>query len=218
MKSMIAFSIASSEEWNVLKQELTYSFPCCKSPFGEYFFLNDILYFRSGTRKALSSAACQWMIDHFSISHLFVIGTCAGIQDKHKEQQLFQFDECFQSDMMVKELSELQCIKTAELSCLEKLNFLPKGKISTQDKPIILLEDKEMLQQEGMDCADMESAAVALIAKLNQIPCTIIKGISDFPRGIEAFSSQDEIYSINTKSIMKKIVKEILPILQNETY
>ena len=212
---MIAISIASNEEWSSFKQEFNKSITCCKSPFGEYFILDETLYYQSGTRKTLASAAAQWAIDHFDIMHLFVLGTCAGINDKHSELQLFQFNQCYQSDVILKEMFQYQCTKITGPSCLDILNFLAQGKISTQDKPIILLEDKEILKQEGMNCADMESAAVALIAQINHIPCTVIKGISDFPKGLDAFPSQDDTYSKNTKLIMKKIVNDILPLIQS---
>ena len=173
----------------------------------------ECLFYRSQIRKILSSASTQWMIDHFNIHNIVVIGTCAGVNRKHNELDIFQFESVYQSDCMVYELTGQLCKGEVELYCFDELSFLKKGKISTMDKVLVLKKDEEMLSNENMDCDDMESAAVATVCKVNNIPCAVIKGISDFANGIENYNTQCDKYIKNTAIIMDKICNEILPLI-----
>lgn len=215
---MLAFSIASKEEWKRTKEIYKIKEDDLNvSPFGEYFFTtinnSKCLFYRSMVRKILSAASTQWMVDHFNITHIIVIGTCAGVNINHQELDIFQFKRAYQCDVMVYELTNQLCKGEIELYCFNKLSHLKSGKISTQDKTLVLTKDAEMLRNENIDCDDMESAAVATVCSINNIPCTVIKGISDFANGIENFCIQSDKYEINTNIIMDKICNDILPII-----
>ena len=81
------------------------------------------------------------------------------------------------------------------------------------DRPLIRLEDADNLLSEHVDCDDMECAAVALTCKMNNVKCSVIKGISDFPNGVINFEVQDQKYRQNAKLIMKDIVERVLPVI-----
>ena len=215
---MLAFAVASKDEWiNVKKIYDIKDNLISESPYGEYFIIKinhtDCLFYCSGIRKIFSSACCQYMIDHFDIERIIVIGTCAGVNRKHHELDIFQFESACQSDCMVYELTGQQCKGEVELYCYDKLSFLKKGKISTMDKTLILKKDEELLNNENIDCDDMESAAVAMVCNIHSLPCTIIKGISDFANGIENYNTQCDKYVKNTAIIMDRICNEILPLI-----
>ena len=217
---MIAFAVASKDEWiNVKKIYQVNDTIINESPFGEYFIKQinhtNCLFYYSGIRKIFSSACCQFMIDHFDVERIIVIGTCAGVNRKYHELDIFQFESVCQSDCIVFELTGQLCKGEIELYCYDELSFLNKGKISTMDKVLVLKKDEEMLNNENIDCDDMESAAVAMVCKFNNIPCTVIKGISDFANGIENFNDQSNKYERNTIIIMDKICNEIIPIIIN---
>lgn len=215
---MLAFAVASKDEWiNVRKIYQVNDILINESPFSEYFYAainnSKCLFYRSMVRKVLSAASTQWMIDHFNITHIIVIGTCAGVNFDHQELDVFQFKSTCQCDVMVYELTNQLCKGEIELYCFNKLSHLKSGKISTQDKTLVLAKDAEMLRNENIDCDDMESAAVATVCSINNIPCTVIKGISDFANGIENFNDQSNKYEKNTIIIMNKICNEIIPII-----
>lgn len=215
---MLAFAVASIDEWiNVKKIYQINDNLINESPYGEYFIMKinhtDCLFYRGRVRKILSAASCQYMIDHFDIERIIVIGTCAGVNRKHHELDIFQFESACQSDCMVYELTGQLCKGEVELYCYEKLSFLKKGKISAMDKTLILKKDEEMLNNENIDCDDMESAAVAMVCSIHSLPCTVIKGISDFANGIENYNTQCDKYIKNTAIIIDRICNEILPLI-----
>ncbi len=216
---MFAFSVASGKEWRALLELLNIKeSDLQQSPFGDYFEMQHTLFFRSLTRKSLASASTQWMLNHYRIDHVLVIGTCAGVDKKNSELDLFQFNKAVQGDILPKALYGKMCVGEISLFCFDELSFLKSGTISTIDKPLIELEEALQLQSEGITCDDMESAAIALVCEMNHTPCTVIKGISDFPRGIMGFDAQDENYQKNTKLVMKRIVEQVLPVLWRIAY
>lgn len=208
---MLAFSVASKQEWFTLVELLNIK-EREHSPFGEFFFYQDALFYQSLTRKTCSSASTQWMIDHYKCTHVIVIGTCAGVNPSYKELDLFQFNKAVQCDVLDDSFGQL-CAAEVSLYCFEELSFLYTGKISTMDKPLIRLEDRDNLLSEHVDCDDMECAAVALICEMNNVKCSVIKGISDFPSGATNFETQDQKYRQNAKLIMEDIVERVLPVI-----
>ena len=81
---MIGIMVASKVEWtqvlkriwNIRRKYLE------KYPYGDYYrtkFKNkDVIFFRTGIRKTAASGAVQYMIDHFEINEIILIGTCAA--------------------------------------------------------------------------------------------------------------------------------------------
>lgn len=68
--------------------------------------------------------------------------------------------------------------KSVENACLQVKVF--EGKVVSGDKFIGTHEEKDVLHEEfGGDCAEMEGAAIAHAAYLNNIPFLIIRAISD---------------------------------------
>ena len=86
---MIGISIAAKKEWSAVLKKLNVNIENCKNyPFGEYFtftmYGKDLIFYRCGVRKMKCSAATQYIIDHFNLSKVIVIGTCAGIDSNYK--------------------------------------------------------------------------------------------------------------------------------------
>lgn len=83
---MIGISIATIAEWTATTEYFNISKLEEKDfPFGKYFKINlkgkDLLFYNCGSRKINSAGSAQYMIDHFNLEGIFIIGTCAGIDD-----------------------------------------------------------------------------------------------------------------------------------------
>lgn len=216
---MIGISIAAKREWKAVLDRFQINLDSCTEyPFGEYFIteINDenILFYRCGVRKVNSSAATQYMIDHFDLKKIIVVGTCAGIDDRFKNLDIFIPNKAVQYDCTVKEQEPL--IKdtfTVDFD-LDLLGFdVLTGTIGTADKAVVMWKDYLELKENCITIADTESAAIAYICKANNVECIIIKGISDFPTNEK--EKQDEqlnTFSTNVPIIMNKIIDEYLPL------
>lgn len=216
---MIGISIAAKREWKAVLDKFQIDLDSCtKYPFGEYFTAQinneDVLFYRCGVRKVNSSAATQYMIDHFDLKKIIVVGTCAGIDDRFKNLDIIIPNKAVQYDCTIKEKEPL--IKDSftvyfdlGLSCFD----VPTGTIGTADKAVVMWKDYLELKENCITIANTESAAIAYICKANNVECMIIKGISDLPtKEAENTKGQLDNFINNLPIIINRIIDEYLPL------
>ena len=220
---MIGISIAATQEWEAVIDKLKVDDNKIKNyPYGEYFeyIVNNenLIIYKCTSRKVISAAASQYMIDRFNLKKIVVAGTCAGIDNKYKNLDIFMPNKAVQYDCTVKEIEPL--IKerfNVELD-LSKYNFeFNTGIIGTADKAVVMWKDYLEIKNNGITIADTESAAIAYVCKANNIECVIIKGISDFPDdetgkdAKESNENQINVFLHNIPIIMNNIFDNYIP-------
>ncbi|WP_273852146.1 permease [Guptibacillus spartinae] len=219
---MIGISIATKWEYEATleyfgikdKKRIDY-------PYGEYFIrtINDIelVFYSTGVRKVNGVGGTQFMISKFNLTKVIVVGTCAGIDDKFSNLDIFVPNKAVQYDCTVKDIEPL--IKQSFLVNIDLSNYgndFYKGTIGTADKAVVMWKDYLELKDNEITIADTEAGAIAYICKKNDVECIIIKGISDFPtdeRTSDKFESNIEqmnVYIENTPKVMNKIFDEYL--------
>ncbi len=211
---MTGISIAAKREWKAVLDRFQINIDSCtKYPFGEYFTAEingeSVIFYRCGVRKVICSAATQYMIDHFDLKKIIVAGTCAGIDDRFKNLDIFIPNKAVQYDCTVKEIEPLIKDSFTVLFDLDLSDSdVSTGTIGTADKAVVLQKDYLELKENGITIADTEAAAVAYVCKINNVECIIIKGISDFPTNKQ--EEQLNTFSTNVPIIMNKIIDEYL--------
>ena len=173
------------------------------------------MFYRSGVRKTNGAAATQYMIDHFNLNKVIVIGTCAGIDTKYNTLDIIFPNKLVQCDCTVKESEPL--IRESYNVCIDTNKYdIKTGILGTADKPVVTWKDYIELKENGITVADTESAAVAFVCKVNNIECVVIRGISDFPTNEEESSKEESleeqfnIFLNNIPIIMNNIVDNYL--------
>jgi adenosylhomocysteine nucleosidase/adenosylhomocysteine/aminodeoxyfutalosine nucleosidase len=226
---MIGISIAAKEEWkatidrfNIKESELI------KYPFGEYFETNlngsDVIIYRCGVRKMNSSAACQYMIDHFNLRKIIVAGTCAGIDDHYKNLDIFIPNQLVQYDCTVKESEPLIKDSFTVYIDTSSVSGINTGILGTADKPVVTWKDYIELKENNITIADTEAAAIAFICRANEVECVVIKGISDFPTdenktsNEESYNSQLSVFLTNIPLVMNKIFDSYIELAINNSF
>lgn len=214
---MIGIMVASKLEWNEILEEYGISEEHVeKYPYGEYYvtkFKNkDVIFFRTGMRKTAAAGAVQYILDHFIINELILIGTCASVEDLNYGDIIIP-SAVVEYDITIREVEPL--INENMIIKLPKVEFDADyfiGLIGTSDKALVLWKDYLKLKEETPICAsDTESAAVARVCKLNDIKCIIIKGVTDKPmQGENAFDEQVEVFEENVPIVMKNILENYL--------
>lgn len=214
---MIGISIAAKKEWESVLERFNIN-NCNTFPFGEYFKTNlygeDVIIYKCGARKMNCSASTQYMIDHFNLDKIIVAGTCAGIDDKYKDLDIFFPNKLVQYDCTVKETEPL--IKDSFTVELDMSNYtdLNTGTLGTADKPVVMWKDYLELKENNITIADTESAAIAYVCRANNIECVVIKGISDFPTNEkekeDSYENQLNVYLSNIPIIMNNIIDNYL--------
>ncbi len=219
--------VASRREWSAVLAVLGKTHEDCTSYlYGEYletvFDGQPILFFYAKNRKTRSSAATQYMLDRFAFSLLIDIGTCAGIDRRLHLLDILIPNRAVNFDMSV--IGHEPTFKDDDWTVafdLSKLDFDYKtGTIATGGRPVVTQEDYDLLNEAGAAVGDTESAAIAWVCRENCVENYFIKGISDFPLGIDPSSEIDgngmggeqaELFSRNIPLIMRDILEHWLP-------
>lgn len=218
---MIGISIAAKKEWESVLEKFNIKIENCnKFPFGEYFKVNlygdDVIFYRCGVRKMNCSASTQYMIDHFNLDKIIVAGTCAGIDDRYKNLDIFFPNKLVQYDCTVKETEPLIKDSFTVYFDIDNYKNLKTATLGTADKPVVMWKDYIELKNNGITIADTESAAIAYICKANNVECVVIKGISDFPTNenesnkIDSHTEQFNLFLTNIPIIMNNIIDNYL--------
>ncbi|MBW3110796.1 MULTISPECIES: permease [Bacillaceae] len=190
-------------------------------PYGEYFITTiddtELVFYSTGVRKVNGVGGNQYMISKFHLTKVIVAGTCAGIDERFSNLDIFVPIKAVQYDCTVKEVEPL--IKQSfivDINLSKYGNDFHTGTIGTADRAVVMWQDYLELKENDITIADTEAGAIAYICKKNDVECIIIKGISDFPtdeRNADKFESNMEqinVYLENTPKVMNKIFDEYL--------
>lgn len=190
-------------------------------PYGEYFTRTiddaELVFYSTGVRKVNGVGGNQYMMTKFNLTKVIVAGTCAGIDEKFNNLDIFIPKKAVQYDCTVKEIEPF--VKQSfivDIDLSKYGNDFYTGTLGTADKAVVMWKDYLELKENKITIADTEASAIAYICKKNGIECIIIKGISDFPTDerntdkVESNIEQINVYLENTPKVMNKIFDEYL--------
>ena len=213
---MIGVLVTSKIEWDALlkvydiDKDLTDSYI-----YGEYYktsiYNKEVLLFRSIGRKAMSSAAVQYMIDKFNLKKIVFIGTCTLVADYLDYEDVIIPSMVSEYDLTIREVEPL--IKESSIIKLKPVNVTMKyfdGLLGTSDKSLVTKKDYLQAKETDMVASDTEAAAIARVCKLNNVDIVIIKGISDRISEEGDYSAQTEAYEETAPRIIDNITRNYL--------
>ena len=152
---MIGISVAAKKELETVLDKFNISLDECTTfPFGEHFKINlygeDVIFYRCGVRKMNCSAATQYMIDHFNLNKIIVVGTCAGIDATYKNLDIFFPNKLVQYDCTVKETEPLIKDSFTVTINVESNDNINTGTLGTADKPVVMWNDYIELKENNI--------------------------------------------------------------------
>jgi adenosylhomocysteine nucleosidase/adenosylhomocysteine/aminodeoxyfutalosine nucleosidase len=223
----IAIQICSKAEWKTTLTLFNKNDDDLKNPgIIKYFEMkinskNCIIYY-SRASKTFASAACQYTINNFEPEYIINIGTAAKIKSNININDFIIANRTLQYD--IKQLFPVETKKFYRPGIVGRINLpeikinlrkhnIKKGTIASADHDLSE-ENIEYLRKldDKILAADWESASISLVCRDNDIPCLILRGISDVPAGTDK-KKQDKQYKKNTNKIIPnafKLLKEIL--------
>ena len=155
-----------------------------------------VIVVKCGVGKVNAARTTQILIDNFKISKIINIGAAGGINPELKIQDIvigekivqYDFDTTSAGDYEKGEIQGIGkliniCKKVLEKRVDNSIKVVI-GTIATAD---IFCSDpeiaKEVREEFGAECVEMEGAAIAQVCFLDKIPFLVIRGISDTPNG-----------------------------------
>ena len=215
MKTIVL--ISASAEWDALKQ----LFPDAEIehfPYGECFNAvvghHSLGLFHSGWGKIASAGAMQYVIDRYSPNLIVNLGTCGGFEGVVEQGDVILVDRTYVYDI-VELMGDLDIVNyyasSLDLSWLAQPYPYParSGLIASADSDLPP-EKIPFLRSQGAIAADWESAALAWVAKKNNMPLLILRAVSDMvsEQGGEAYDNI-EIFNQRAKEIMGDLFRQL---------
>jgi len=212
--------ISADAEWTAVKELLG---PSClhRSPYGEFFFCHpasnypqELIYFQGGWGKIYAAGSTQYVIDRFNPTILFNLGTCGGIEGRIERGKIVLAERTLVYDLieMMQPGEDINSFYRTELD----LSFLRepypfeviKQTICSADRDLLAEDIPNLIQRYEATVCDWESAAIAFVAKRNQLPLVILRGVSDLVslRGGEAYGDV-AFFHRSTLAIMARLLE-----------
>jgi len=147
-----------------------------------------------GVGKVKGAAATQYLIDQFSIEALICTGVAGAVNPRLRTGDIVISEKALQHDFDPGDPELLKRFRKrwvkADVGLVELALEAARdrgladrcfaGKVLTGDQAIVSRERREWLWKTFRgDCVDMESAAVAQVCLLNEVPFVIVRAISD---------------------------------------
>ena len=139
-----------------------------------------------------ASAACQMLITKYGVDCIINFGVVGALTPKSSVQSFVYVKDVIHYDMDISAsdnipIGRYRCFDDVPVKCDEtllnkavKFNNLPTVRCASADKFVESVEDKTALSEKfGAEICDMESAGILFACRFNNIPCLLVKCISD---------------------------------------
>jgi len=154
----------------------------------------EVVAMVSGVGKVKAAACTQYLIDRFSVEAVICTGVAGAVNPELQTGDVVVSQKSLEHDFdpgdpkLLKRLRRRWLVADAELVelALEAAREVSlgdrcrAGKVLTGDQAIVSRERREWLWKTfRAECVDMESAAVAQVCRLNELPWVAVRAISD---------------------------------------
>ncbi|GAA0126544.1 5'-methylthioadenosine/adenosylhomocysteine nucleosidase [Clostridium sp. CTA-19] len=186
----------------------------------------DVVALYSGVCKVNASIATQILIDKFNVTHIIVVGVAGAIDRRLNIGDTVISTELAYHDVDDGILTEYHpwmkniyfnadsylinlCRKIQESKLVNQKTYF--GRIVTGEAFISDYGREHIINRHNPLCVDMESASIAHVCYVNNIPFLAIRTISDTENesGTEVFEKNCVSASINSINILEKILEVI---------
>lgn len=211
--------ISANVEWREVKQY--YQFPPCEtSPYGEFFRRDfgqhQVIFFQGGWGKISAAASTQLAISQFLPDYVINMGTCGGFQGRINRGEILLAQRTLVYDIVEQMGDAAAAIQfyavDHDLSGLKEPYPLPVRKtiLVSADRDIVPEEIPALVANYDALAADWESGAIAWVCQRNQVPCFILRGVSDLVGkfGGEAYGGLN-VFETGTVLVMQTLLDSL---------
>jgi adenosylhomocysteine nucleosidase len=212
--------ISAGAEWRALFPELVAGLsgvtPVAASPYGEWFEAQvnrqRVIFLHGGWGKVAAAASTEYAISRWEPQRLLNLGTCGGFAGLAEPGEILLADETIIYDIIEQMGDPQEAIRHYSVRpCLdglpETLPFpLRRVRLISADRDILPGQIPELIERFGAVAADWESGAIAWVAGRHNLPCFILRGVTDVvsTTGGEAYGDI-EVFRSRARGIMQTL-------------
>ena len=170
-------------------KETVGAFSVYQFPLGKH---SAVLCCPPSVGEIAASAACQLLITKYGVDCILNFGVVGALTEKTAVQSFVYVGDVVHYDMDTSDVDDYPiggygCFDDVAVKCDEtllakalKVNNLPVVRCASADKFVGTAEAKSALNRNfGAEICDMESAGILFACKFNNVPCLLVKCISD---------------------------------------
>jgi len=214
----VVIIISANAEWTTVMQYF-HQPPVEKSPFGSHFQMQlgnrEAILFFGGWGKISAAASAQYVIDRWQPSLIINLGTCGGLEEKTHVGEILLVDKTLIYDIYERMGDPAQAIDhyttQIDLSFLSEPypQVVRRGQLVSADQDIDPDLVHKLVDDFDAVAADWESGAIAWTANKNEVPCLILRGVSDLvdPMGGEIYESEE--FKDRAESVMLPLLRAL---------
>ncbi len=207
-----------------------------KDIFNLKFYIGNIhdrecILVECGVGKVNAARTTQILIDNFSIDYIINVGSAGSVTPELNVEDIVIGKELIQYDFDITQIgnyekgeicdvgkyfySDEKLIKLCEQTIIEMKDRKFKikiGRIGSADMFFANSEKAQLVRKEfGMECLEMEGAAIGQVCFLDNIPFLVIRGISDTPNGNNKidFHTYLKVASKRAAEILENLISKI---------
>ena len=214
-----AILISAGAEWRALLP----FFPDCEkldTPYKDCFTTTigkqKVGFLHGGWGKVAAAGSTQYAIDRWHPQRVVNLGTCGGFAGQIERGAIVLAEKTIIYDIIEQMTDQDNAI--AHYSCDLDLSWVPnpppqpvvRGTIISADRDIVPKDIPDLIEKFNAPAGDWESGAIAWVAKRNNLPCLILRGVSDLvdPTEGEAYGNY-AFFEEQTRSIMENLVEHL---------
>lgn len=219
----IVVMVSAEAEWAIVRR-LFPDVPPETSPFGELLPVsvslgNDaepVVVFHGGWGKIAAAASTQYAIDRWQPALLINLGTCGGFEGRVEEGEILLVERTLVYDIV--EQMRDTAVGIAHYTTALDLSWLDEPLPIPATRSLLISADRDLIAEEipalaetyGAIAGDWESGAIAYVAARNQVPCLILRGVSDVvgDKGGEAYGNFD-LFARRAETIMGRLFRTL---------
>lgn len=223
----VVILVSANAEWRALQKVITPE-GMETSPMGAWFPREVVfadgprraIFFHGGWGKIDAAASTQYVIDRWRPRYLLNLATCGGLEGRSNKGDIFLVEEAITYDIEERmgDSAEAIAYYTVRLPTPRisdaAASSVRKGRIASADRDIRPADVDMLIRKYDADVADWESSAIAHVARRNQTPVYILRGVTDVVShaGSEAYGNLEGF-----EAEAQKILARLLALLEHVT-
>ncbi len=214
----VVIIISANAEWSAALQYF-HQPPVETSPLGAFFQIQlgnrEAVLFHGGWGKIAAAAGTQYVIDRWQPALVINLGTCGGLEDRTRVGEILLVDKTLVYDIYERMGDPAAAIAhyttQIDLSYLSEPypQIVRRSQLVSADQDIDPDLVHKLVDDFGAVAADWESGAIAWTAHRNDVPCLILRAVSDLvdPLGGEIYDSED--FKDRAESVMLPLLRAL---------
>jgi len=187
-KADVCVLISAGAEWRAIIPHYQTA-NCTPTPYGDTFevVLNreTVRFLHGGWGKVAAAGSTQYAIDQWSPDRIINIGTCGGFEGYIEQGEVILAKKTIIYDIFEAMTDPNQATKKYSVDF--DLSWLPSpppqpvrvDTLLSADRDIIPEDIPWLIEKYTAVGADWESGAIAWVANRNEVPCLILRAVSD---------------------------------------